>query len=160
MPRDFWHGSVSPKPLIIPKGTFRIFFENSRRYSQLKVHHHCWWHQWNMEKNFNQKSFFISFGHLWLVEIFSFKFTLSCQQFDIVPIVCRQCHWHRWQICRRIVDSSAKFAAGTVDTGDNSESPAELVAKLAGGNFRKNLKMTLILFSGAWGMMIHEKIWS
>jgi len=40
---DFWffHESVTPKPLSIPLGPFRFFFENSRRYSQLKVHHRC-----------------------------------------------------------------------------------------------------------------------
>jgi hypothetical protein len=37
----FFHESVSPKPLSIPLGPFQIFFENSRRYSQLKVHHRC-----------------------------------------------------------------------------------------------------------------------
>ncbi len=34
-----------------------IFFENSRRYSQLKVHHRCQRHRWQMEKNFKQKIF-------------------------------------------------------------------------------------------------------
>jgi hypothetical protein len=33
------------------------FFENSRRYSQLKVHHRCQRHQWQMQKIFHQKSF-------------------------------------------------------------------------------------------------------
>ncbi len=35
----FFHESVSPKPLSIPLGAFRNFFENSWRYSQLKVDH-------------------------------------------------------------------------------------------------------------------------
>jgi hypothetical protein len=48
---DFLHGSVSPKPLIIPVGI------NSRRYSQFKVHHRCQQHRWQMEKIFNQKNF-------------------------------------------------------------------------------------------------------
>ncbi len=29
------------------------FFENSRRYSQLKVDHRCRWNRWQMKKNFN-----------------------------------------------------------------------------------------------------------
>ncbi len=33
------------------------FFENSRRYSQLKVCHRCQRHRWQMEKIFNQKNF-------------------------------------------------------------------------------------------------------
>jgi hypothetical protein len=49
----FFHKSVSSKPLSIPLKAFRIF-ENSRRYSQLNVHHRL---RWQMEKIFNQKSF-------------------------------------------------------------------------------------------------------
>jgi hypothetical protein len=33
------------------------FFENSRRYSQLKVCHRCQRHRWQMEKTFKQKNF-------------------------------------------------------------------------------------------------------
>ncbi len=33
----FLHESVSPQPQSIPLGPFRVFFENSRRYSQVKV---------------------------------------------------------------------------------------------------------------------------
>jgi hypothetical protein len=56
------------------------FFENSPRYSQLKVCHRKW-------KNLQSEIFFmISFGHLWVVELayrwFFFKFILICQQFD------------------------------------------------------------------------------
>jgi hypothetical protein len=39
----------------------------------------------------------------------------------------------------------AKFATGVIDTGG------------ALREFSKKLKMTLMLFSGAWGKMIHEK---
>ncbi len=35
----FFHESSSPKPLKITLGSFRIFLENSRGYSQVKVHH-------------------------------------------------------------------------------------------------------------------------
>ncbi len=34
-----------------------IFFENSRRYSQLKVCHRCQRHRWQMAKTFKQKNF-------------------------------------------------------------------------------------------------------
>ncbi len=34
-------------------------------------------------------------------------FTFSCQQSEIVPIVCHRCRWYRWQ-----------FATGAIDTGD------------------------------------------
>ncbi len=82
------------------------FFENSRRYSQIKVHHRCQWHWWQMEKSSIRKVFIISIGHFWVPELaykinFSIKFILNCQQSDIVPIVCQQCRWHRWQICHQ-----------------------------------------------------------
>ncbi len=44
------------------------FFENSRRYSQLKVCHRCQRHRWQMEKIFNLKNFNNLFCHLWVVE--------------------------------------------------------------------------------------------
>ncbi len=39
----FFHESISPQPQSIPLGPFRIFCENSWRYSQVKVHH--WYEQ-------------------------------------------------------------------------------------------------------------------
>ncbi len=44
----FFHESVSPKPLSIPLGPFRIFSKISRRYSQLKVDHRYQWHRWQI----------------------------------------------------------------------------------------------------------------
>ncbi len=46
--------------------------------------------------------------------------------------ICRRYCWHRWQI------GGAPWLA----------------------NFRKNLKLTLLLFSGAWGKVIMKKTWS
>ncbi len=45
-----------PSPRVSRK-TVSNFFENSRRYSQLKVCHRCQRHRWQMEKIFNQKNF-------------------------------------------------------------------------------------------------------
>ncbi len=68
VPRDFqllafFMDQFPPSPWA-PEYTIRAdsnFFKNSRRYSQqysqLKVHHRCCWHQWQMEKIFNQKNF-------------------------------------------------------------------------------------------------------
>ena len=81
------------------------FFENSRRYSQLKVHHRCRWHRWQMAKMFKQ-IIFIYFvwtplsSRVNMYITFCFKFNLRCLQPDIVPIICHRCRWHRWQICR------------------------------------------------------------
>ncbi len=55
----FWFFSLisfPPAPEYCIK-TVSNFFENSRRYSQLKVCHRCRWHRWQMEKIFNQKNF-------------------------------------------------------------------------------------------------------
>ncbi len=48
--------SFPPTPEC-PIRTASNFFENSRRYSQLKVDHRCRWHRWQMKKIFNQKNF-------------------------------------------------------------------------------------------------------
>jgi hypothetical protein len=52
-------------------------------------------------------------------------------------------------ISTTLAELVAKFAAGVVDTGD--------APSLVSAYFRKQFKMTLVLFSGAWGKMIHEK---
>ncbi len=66
-----------------------------------------------MEKIINRKSFNYFLLHLWVVEltynyVFSFKFTLSCQQSDIAPL---------FATC--VNDTGGQFAAGVVDTGGN-----------------------------------------
>ncbi len=81
----FFHESVSPKTLIISLGPFRIFFENSRRYSQLKV---------ARKKSSIRKFFMISFGHLWIEELaYKYIFSSSFQVVSsliIAPVVCRR----------------------------------------------------------------------
>ncbi len=55
---DFWFFSWISFPQA-PDYTNRAisnFFEKSRRYSQLKVHHRCQWHRWQMAKIFKQKN--------------------------------------------------------------------------------------------------------
>ncbi len=67
--------SFPPAPEY-PISTVSNFFENSRRYSQVKVHHRCQWHRWQIAAGINDTG-----G----------KF---CHHF---PLCC----WHRWQICHR-----------------------------------------------------------
>ncbi len=104
---SFFLESVSLKPLsICIIRTVKFFFSNSQRYSQLKVHHRCCWHRWQMEKSSIIKVLIILCGHLWKVEltyryIYAFKVTVSSKQPDTVPIICNRCHWQRWQICHR-----------------------------------------------------------
>ena len=61
VPWDFWlqvffMNQFPPSPCVSHIRAVKNFFENSRRYSQLKVHHRWRWHQWQMEKICNQKS--------------------------------------------------------------------------------------------------------
>jgi hypothetical protein len=57
--------------------------------------------------------------------------------------ICRQCRWYRWKICRRC--RWHRWCALT----------CEYLRELS-----KKFVMTLMLFSGAWGKVIHEKTWS
>ncbi len=56
---DFWFFSWISFPQASEYTTTAIsnFFENSRRYSRLKVHHWCQQHRWQMEKIFKLKNF-------------------------------------------------------------------------------------------------------
>jgi hypothetical protein len=115
----FFQEPVSPKPLSIPFGPFRIFLKirgdicSSRcTTSVLDTGGKC-------KKSSIIKVLIILFGHLWELKltykyIFAFKFTLKSQQPDIAPIIC-----HRWQIATGVVDTSGKFATDIVDTGGN-----------------------------------------
>ncbi len=112
----FFHESVSPKkPLSIPIEPFRIFCENSRRYSQLKVHHQCRWHRWQMEKIFKLKNFIY------------FVWTLLGSRFNIYVNFCLKvqfkmtaawyCTHYLPPVSTTLAKLVEKFATGIVDTG-------------------------------------------
>jgi hypothetical protein len=75
----FFHESSSPKPLRITLGSFRIISENSRRYSQIKVHH---WSQRHRRQILPpvQLVLLIPVANCWL------KFFSNCHR----------CQRHRW----------------------------------------------------------------
>ncbi len=54
--QHIYHGQPYARVEFPQYGLFE-FFENSRRYSRLKVHHRCQRHRWQMEKIFKQKNF-------------------------------------------------------------------------------------------------------
>ncbi len=124
----FFHKSVSPKPLRIPLGSFRIFFENSRRYSQLKICHRRQWHRWQMQNIFDHKSFnyllwtplgsIVNLQKHFCLQV-HFKVSAAWYCFHCLPPVsltpvanlppvslipvanCHRCRWHPWQICHQ-----------------------------------------------------------
>ncbi len=115
---DFWFFSWISFPRA-PDYTIRAvsnLFENSRRYTQLKVHHRCCW-----KKSSIRKILIILLGHLWIVEltylyIFAFKFTLRYLQPDIVPITnLPPVSMIPVAICPRVVETGGKFATGVCD---------------------------------------------
>ncbi len=61
VPQDFrlhvFFMNQFPQAPEYPNRAILNFFENWRRYSQLKVPHRSHWHWWQMEKVLNQKSF-------------------------------------------------------------------------------------------------------
>ncbi len=186
---DFWFFSWISFPQA-PEYTIRVvsnFFENSRRYSQLKVCHRCQRHRWQMQKIFNHKSFnylvWTPLGSkVTYRNIFAFKFTLRSQQPDIAPIIChrwqilRRCRWYRWQIATDVVDTGGKFAAGVVDTGgkfatgiNNTSETGDKICRWCRWyrwctftckylrEFSKKFETVLMGYSGAGGKLIQEK---
>jgi hypothetical protein len=55
-----------------------------------------------------------------------------------------------------VVETSRKFAAGVVDTGGNLTPVVHLDLRISSRIFKK-FEMILMLLSGAWGKVIHEK---
>ncbi len=179
-------------PLIIPLGLFQIFPKiggdiRSSRCTTGVVDTGGKW-----KKSSIRKVFVISFGHLWVVElsyryIFSFKFILSCQQSDIVPIVChrcrfirsqicRRCCWYRWQLATGVVVTGGKFATGIIDTGgkfatginNTSETGSKICRRCRWyrwctltfeylRQFSKKFVTVLMEYSGAGGKLTHKK---
>jgi hypothetical protein len=87
----FFHESVSPNPLGIPLGVFRIFSKICRYIRSSRCTTGVVDTSGKWKKSSIIKVLIILFGHLWEVEltfryIFAFKFTLRSQQPDIVPI--------------------------------------------------------------------------
>ncbi len=113
-----------PSPWVYHFWVFSDFFENSRRYSQLKVHHRYRWHRWQMQIIFNHRSFnylvCTPFGsrvnlyiHLCLQVHFKVSAAWYCSQY-LPPVASINntsetggksfswcCCWCLWQICRR-----------------------------------------------------------
>jgi hypothetical protein len=69
------------------------FLENSRRYSQLKVHRRCRWHRWQMEKIFNHNRFIIFSGHLWEVELTIDTFLPSSSLTGLSSLIWYRSHY-------------------------------------------------------------------
>ncbi len=124
----FWFFSWISFPPAPEPQTVSNFFENSRRYSQLKVCHRYQQHRWQMEKIFNQKNFnnFVwsplgirgnIYIHFCLQVHFQMSAAWYCSHYLppvsmtpvanlpavlLIPVaICHRRHWHRRQICRR-----------------------------------------------------------
>ncbi len=126
----FWFfSSISfPPAPEYPIWTVSNFFENSRRYSQIKVDHRCQRHRWQMKKIFNQKNFnnyvgtpLDSRGYTYIHVCLQVHFKVSAAWYyshclppvsttpvanlppvSLIPVaICHQCRWHRRQICHR-----------------------------------------------------------
>ncbi len=122
---DFWFFSwISfPEAFEYTITVISNFFENSRRYSRLKVHHRCQRHRWQMEKIFKQKNFYNfvwaplgSRGNIYVNFCLQVHFKVSaawyCSHSNLLAVslirrswhrqqICRRYRWHRWQICHR-----------------------------------------------------------
>ncbi len=118
-----------------PENNFRIisnFFENSRIYSQVKVHHRCqrhrWqichrcqWHRWQIADGINDTGGKFATGINDTGGIFCHQFPLCCWHRLQICHRCqrhrRRCQRRRWQIANGINDTGGKFATGAIDTG-------------------------------------------
>ncbi len=169
----FFHESVSPKPLIIPLGPFRIFSKirgdiHSSRFATGVVDTVDKW-----KKSLIRNFFFFFWTPLERrvsIQInFFFKFIFSCQQLDNCSHYLPPVRLHRWQISCRCCWYRWQFATGVDDTGGKlaplSTTLAKMVENFATGgapwlanisvNFRKNSKRSeenTLELGGNWFM--------
>ncbi len=159
------------------------FFQNSRRYSQLKVCHGCQQHRWQVEKTFKQKNFnnFVwtplgSRVNIYINFCLQVHFKVSTLQPDIVAIICHRCQRHRWQICSRrhwyrwqfangVIDTGGKFATGINNASENGGKICHrrrwyrrcTLTREYLSEFSKKFETVYMEYSGAGGKLIHEK---
>ncbi len=156
-----------------PEYTIRAvsyFFQNSRRYSQLKVHYRWRWHRWQTEKIFNHKIFNylvrtrlgsrVNFQtHFCLQVHFKVSAAWYCSHYlpqvstTIAKLggkICRWCLWYRRQFCHGVVDTGGKFASGVGDTG------GALWCAISPWIFEKIWNVPIGILLG-WGELIQEK---
>jgi hypothetical protein len=94
------------------------FFENSRKYSQFKVHHRCRWHRRHIEKIFNQKIFnYFVWTPLGRRVNNNINF---CFQVHFKVSAAWYCSHYLPPVSTTQAELVAKFAPGVVDTGDKS----------------------------------------
>ncbi len=95
----------------------------------------------------------------------TFKFTLRCQQYDIVPIICHGCHWQRRQICHWY-QQHQRYRwqnLSLVSLIPEANLPLVLLIRLVHlhlGTFPlifEQIWNDPNFISRAWGKMIHEK---
>ncbi len=76
------------------------FLENSRRYSQVKVHHRCQRHRWQICHRYQRHRLQI----LPPVPLVLLTPVANCHRYQRHRRqICHRCHWHRWQIMGTIL---------------------------------------------------------
>ncbi len=187
---DFWFFSWISFPQASEYTTTAIsnFFENSRRYLRLKVHHRCQRHWWQMEKIFKQKNFN---NFVWAplgsrVNIY-IKFSLQvhfkvsaawyCSHYlppaANLPPVSLTPVANLPPVSTTQGELVAKFAGGVIDTGGNlppvSLTPAANLPPVVHLDLRKSLRIfekirndPNVIFSlqGLGGRWFMKKTWS
>ncbi len=122
--------------------------------------HRCRWHRWQMEKIFKQKNFnnivWAPLGsrvNIYINFCLQVHFMVSaawyCSHY-LLPVSTTQGELVA-KFAAGVVDLGGKFATGIFDTGG-----APWLANIS-ANFRKKFELILMLFSEAWGKVIHEK---
>jgi hypothetical protein len=151
----------------VPENNIKVisnFCENSRRYSQLKVHHRYQRHQWK----------------IWppVPLVLLIPVCHRCQRYR--QQICPWCRWHRWRIMGIISDcwhlkvnlkqkcelyyhkvskqNKKDFAGWRFFTyAPVSMTPVVQFSCEYLRKFLKTFETALMVYSGAWGKLIHEK---
>ena len=132
--------SFPPAPEYSIK-TVSNFFENSRRYLQLKVCHRCQRHRWQMEKIFYQKNFN------------NFVWSLLGSRGNIYKNFCLQVHFQvsaAWYCSHYLPPVSL-----TVDTEANL--PPVLLTPVANSKYSKRSYWDTLGLGGNWFMKKNQK---
>jgi hypothetical protein len=141
----FFQESVSPKPLSIPLGSFRIFSK-----IRVDIHSSRFATGVNNTGGKCKKSLIIKVLIIVWTTVANLP-PVSTTLGKLVEKFAAGVVDTGGNFAAGVVDTGGKFATGVVDTGD-----ASLLANIS-ANFRKKFETVLMGYSGAGGKLIHEK---
>ncbi len=173
----FFSSSVSPQPQSIPLGPFRIFSKICRDILSSRLTTSVVDTGGKWKKSLIRKILIILLGHLWIVELtYMYIFAFTCVNDTGGKFAAGVIDTGGNLPTVLLTPAANLLAASIVDTGGNFATDINNTSETGGKicqrcrwyrwstlsceylrEFSKKFETALMIYSGAWGKLIHEK---